>query len=80
MFSEMLVCQRVLEGPEHGRYHYIRTRLCDLPSAKQVDECIMSLKEERKLLTIGLLWSWWDTRTQSQINVGEARRTTDEVI
>ena len=75
-----LKCKYIKECWRALNMEDIRIRLCDSPSAKQVAECILSLKEERKILTIGLLWSWWDTRTQSQINVGEARRTTDEVI
>jgi hypothetical protein len=56
----------------------IRLKLSTLTGAKQVSECIMSLTAERKLLTIGLLWSWWDARNKA--NVGEQRRSTDEVI
>ncbi|RLN23608.1 hypothetical protein C2845_PM07G01170 [Panicum miliaceum] len=52
--------------------------LCDLPSAKHVSEHILSLKEEKKLLIIGLLWSWWDARNKA--NVGEQRRSATEVI
>jgi hypothetical protein len=56
----------------------ISLKLSTLTCAKQISECIMSLTAERKLMTIGLLWSWWDARNNA--NVREQRRSIDEVI
>ena len=55
-----------------------RIKLSALSRAEQVSDCILSLKEEEKMATIGLLWSWWTAR--SKTNVGEHRRSTDEAI
>ena len=55
----------------------IRIRLRTLSGAEQVPDCILSLKEEEKMATIGLLWSWWNARNKA--NAGEQRRSTDEV-
>ena len=56
----------------------IRLNLCSLSDAKQVADCILSQKEEKKLMIVGLLWSWWDARNKA--NVGEQLRSTDEVL
>ena len=55
----------------------IRLKLCDMPSAKKVSAFILALNEE-KLLTISLLWSWWNA--QNKVNVGEKRLSTDEIV
>jgi ribonuclease HI len=39
---------------------------------------VLSMHEEKKLLIVGLLWAWWDARNKA--DVGEQRRTTEEVI
>ncbi|RLN22769.1 hypothetical protein C2845_PM07G31160 [Panicum miliaceum] len=55
-----------------------RIRLAGLSSAMQVSAHVLSLSEEKKLLIVELLWSWWDARNKA--NAGEPRRTTEEVI
>jgi len=55
-----------------------RIMLTGLSSATQVSAHVLSLSEEKKLLVVGLLWSWWDARNKA--NAGEPRRTTEEVI
>ena len=35
----------------------------------QVIEHILTLKEEEKLMALGLLWAWWDAR--NKVNAGE---------
>jgi hypothetical protein len=47
----------------------IRCKLSELSSARQVAEYILNLKEEVRLLAIGLIWAWWDAR--NKVNVGE---------
>jgi hypothetical protein len=47
---------------------------------KQVAEHILKLKEQRKLLTIGLLWSWWEWDARNKSNAGEQRKSTGEVV
>jgi hypothetical protein len=49
-----------------------------MPSAKEVSAHILALREEKKLLTIGLLWSWWNAHNEA--NVGEQRDSTEEII
>jgi hypothetical protein len=55
-----------------------RQVLSGLSSAKQVTEHVLSMPEEKKLLIVGLLWAWWDAHNKA--NVGEQRRSTDEII
>ena len=49
-----------------------------MPSAKEVSVHILALREEKKLLTIGLLWSWWNARNKT--NVEEQWQSTVEII
>jgi hypothetical protein len=55
-----------------------RIGLAGLPSARQVSAHILSLSEEKKLLIVAFLWSWWDARNKA--NVGDQWRTTEEII
>ena len=56
----------------------VRINLCELPSAKEVAASILALHEDKKLLIICLLWSWWYARNEA--NVGENSPSPDEVI
>jgi len=55
-----------------------REMLCKCSSSMQVSENIMSMQESKRILIIGLLWSWWDAR--NKVNAGEERRSIDEII
>jgi len=55
-----------------------RKTLAGLPSAMQVAAHILLLSEEKKLLIVGFLWSWWDAR--NKVNAGDQRRNTEEII
>ncbi|XP_039796349.1 uncharacterized protein LOC120661524 [Panicum virgatum] len=72
-----LRCKYVKECWRAMNLEGIRIRLSTLLGAEQVSDCILSLKEEEKMATIGLLWSWWNARNKA--NAGEQRRSTDEV-
>ena len=54
-----LKCEHVKECWRGVGMEDIRLKLCDMPSAKKVSAFILALNEE-KLLTISLLWSWWN--------------------
>ncbi|RLN30463.1 hypothetical protein C2845_PM05G19940 [Panicum miliaceum] len=52
--------------------------MCSLTSSFIVTEHILELPDEKKLLTVGLLWAWWDARNKA--NARDKRRSTEEVI
>jgi hypothetical protein len=56
----------------------LRCKLSDLSSARQVSEYILALKEEEKMLAIGLIWAWWDAR--NKVNAGEQLKPVDDVV
>jgi len=90
--TRCLVCQRLDEDGGHCFLKYkfikhcwqaagieeIRGKLCNLSTAQLVSEHILALKEEEKLLVIGLLWSWWDAR--NKVNAGEQLKSVNDIV
>lgn len=54
----------------------VRIKLSDCSSAKEVVQAILTLTEEKKLLTIALLWCWWNERNRGRH--GERQLRTEE--
>ena len=44
----------------------------------QVIEHILTLKEEEKLMALGLLWAWWDAR--NKVNAGEQLKPVNDIV
>ena len=56
----------------------VRINLCERTSVQEVSEHILGLPENKSLLIICFLWSWWDARNKA--NVGEQRRSVTDII
>jgi len=44
----------------------------------QVIEHMLTLKEEEKLMALGLLWAWWDAR--NKVNAGEQLKPVNDIV
>lgn len=56
----------------------VRISLCERASAGEVAEYILGMQDDRRMLTICMLWSWWNARNKA--NAGELRRPVDDII